>query len=84
MTASGYCEFGRMIAEHQVVNHADGEYVRPGKITSNPGREHFLAVEASLDGTFHHVGKEHLHRYLAEFDYRSPRAASRTVIGWNA
>lgn len=24
----------------------------------------------SLDGTHHHVSREHLHRYLAEFDLR--------------
>jgi hypothetical protein len=27
-------------------------------------------LKRSIDGTHHHVSKEHLHRYLAEFDYR--------------
>jgi hypothetical protein len=27
-------------------------------------------LKRSIDGTHHHVSKEHLHRYLAEFDFR--------------
>ena len=27
-------------------------------------------MKRSLDGTHHHVSREHLHRYLSEFDFR--------------
>jgi hypothetical protein len=34
-------------------------------------REGFFGqLQSSLDGTYHHVSQGHLHRYLAEFDYR--------------
>lgn len=29
-----------------------------------------IALKRSIDGTHHHVSREHLARYLAEFDYR--------------
>ena len=67
---SGYRDFGAMVAEHHTVNHAEGEYVRDGKITSNHAENFFSQLKRSLDGTHHHVSREHLHRYLAEFDYR--------------
>jgi hypothetical protein len=30
----------------------------------------FSQLKRSLDGTHHSVSREHLHRYLAEFDFR--------------
>lgn len=37
-------------------------------------------LKRSLDGTHHHVSHKHLHRYLAEFDFRySTRGESDTV-----
>jgi hypothetical protein len=60
-------------AGHEAVNHDAGEYVRydGGRvITSNAAEGFFSQLKRSLDGTHHHVSKTHLHRYLAEFDYR--------------
>jgi transposase-like protein len=55
--------------EHHVVNHAEREYVR-GDVTTNQAENFFSQLKRSLDGTHHHVSREHLHRYLAEFDFR--------------
>jgi hypothetical protein len=33
-------------------------------------RAHISQLTRSIDGTHHHVSTEHLHRYLAEFDFR--------------
>jgi hypothetical protein len=58
--------FGR---GHDSVTHNLGEYVR-GDISTNKAENYFGQLKRSIDGTFHHVSHEHLHRYLAEFDFR--------------
>ncbi len=64
---------GHEFAAHEVVNHAANEYARweAGRlITTNHVEGFFAQLKRSIDGTHHHVSHEHLHRYLAEFDYR--------------
>lgn len=56
-------------ASHSFVKHEDREYVR-GDVTTNHAETYFAQLQRSLDGTHHHVSKEHLPRYLAEFDFR--------------
>jgi len=56
-------------ASHQAVNHDAHEYVR-GDVTTNHAETYFSQLKRSLDGTHHHVSREHLDRYLAEFDFR--------------
>jgi transposase-like protein len=65
----GYRQVGAELAGHHYVNHMLGEYVR-GDVSTNPAEGYFSQFKRSLDGTHHHVSKEHLHRYLAEFDFR--------------
>jgi transposase-like protein len=60
-------------AGHETVNHSKDEYVRytpEGIVTSNHAENFFSQLKRSLDGTHHHVSRKHLHRYLAEFDFR--------------
>ncbi len=54
---------------HEYVDHDDGEYVR-GNVTVNHVEGYFGQLKRSIDGTHHHISREHLPRYLAEFDYR--------------
>jgi transposase-like protein len=68
-SAASYVHLGWKAAEHHIVNHKLGEYVR-GNVTTNHAEGFFSQLKRSLDGTFHHVSEEHLPRYLAEFDYR--------------
>lgn len=56
-------------AAHSSVNHLEGEYVR-GDVSTNQAETFFSQLKRSIDGTHHHVSREHLHRYLAEFDFR--------------
>ena len=56
-------------AGHRTVDHSKGEYVKDGA-TTNHAENFFSQLKRSLDGTHHHVSREHLPRYLAEFDYR--------------
>jgi transposase-like protein len=57
------------LAGHESVDHGKGEYVRDG-VSTNLAENFFSQLKRSLDGTHHHVSREHLHRYLAEFDFR--------------
>ena len=59
--------------DHQSVVHSDDQYVRVQdgrKITSNQVENFFSQLKRSIDGTYHHVSKKHLQRYLDEFDFR--------------
>lgn len=56
-------------ASHAFVSHEAREYVR-GDVTTNHAETYFAQLKRSLDGTHHHVSREHLERYLAEFDFR--------------
>lgn len=64
-----YRQIGTEFAEHQWVNHGNGEYAR-GAVTTNHAEGFFSQLSRSIDGTHHHVSREHLSRYLAEFDFR--------------
>ncbi len=64
-----YVALGQEFITHEQVDHSAGEYVR-GDVTTNHAEGYFSQLKRSLDGTHHHVSREHLPRYLAEFDYR--------------
>jgi len=67
-----YVPIGRKFAGgHGRVDHGRGEYARDGGHThSNTVENFFGQLKRSLDGTHHHVGEDHLHRYVDEFSYR--------------
>ena len=56
-------------AAHESVNHKAGEYVRGDAHVYTSESVHALLTRAIV-GTYHHVSKLHLHRYLSEFDFR--------------
>jgi transposase-like protein len=59
--------------KHSSVNHTAKEYVRWDDgvcITTNAVEGFFANLKRGVNGTFHHVSKTHLHRYLSEFDFR--------------
>lgn len=39
-------------------------------MTTNDVEQFFSQVKRSIDGTHHAISREHVHRYLAEFDFR--------------
>ncbi len=67
--ASWYNAFAGYVQRHESVDHMAGEYVR-GDVSTNRLENYFSQLKRSLDGTHHHVSREHLPRYLAEFDFR--------------
>jgi hypothetical protein len=64
-----YRTIGRTFPSHEFVDHSKDEYVR-GDVTTNTVEGFFGQLKSSLDGTYHHVSRQHLQRYLNEFDYR--------------
>lgn len=72
---SVYPSIGANYADHQTVNHSQYEYAR-GATSTNTIEGVFSIFKRGMVGTYQHCGEQHLHRYLAEFDFRySNRAA---------
>jgi transposase-like protein len=67
--ATHYVEVGREFAEHGAVKHKADEYVR-GDVYTNTVEGYFSVFKRGMKGTYQHCAKKHLHRYLAEFDFR--------------
>jgi hypothetical protein len=65
----GYKDLDQHFAKHDKIGHSRGEYVR-GKIYTNTIEGYFSILKRGLIGTFHHVGAQHLKRYVGEFDFR--------------
>ena len=72
-----YAKIGREFASHTSVNHSEGEYVR-GSAHSNTVESFFAILKRGVYGNFHSVSQAHLHRYLAEFDFRY---SNRSALG---
>src|SRR5438477_3426619 len=74
MTDSGTVLKGALMGrKHDQVNHSAKEYVRYEDgvcISTNTIEGYFATLKRGINGVYHHVGKQHLHRYLSEFDFR--------------
>jgi hypothetical protein len=60
-------------ASHDRVRHSAGEYVRYGEgepIHTNTVEGYFSVFKRGMKGVYQHCSEKHLHRYLAEFDFR--------------
>ncbi len=66
---SGYVPVGRTQASHGFTKHSKKQYA-VGDVHSNTVESSFSLLKRGLIGTFHHVGEQHLQRYVTEFDFR--------------
>jgi hypothetical protein len=67
-----YPRIGDEFAGHSTVNHSTEEYVKTGGFAhTNTVESHFALLKRGVFGTFHNISEAHLHRYLAEFDFRA-------------
>jgi transposase-like protein len=66
-------------AAHETVKHTAYEYVR-GDVTTNTIESYFSILKRGMRGTYQHCAEKHLHRYLAEFDFRHN---NRIALGIN-
>lgn len=59
-------------ARHEAVNHGAKEYVRKDDCTihTNTVEGYFSIFKRGMKGVYQHCAHKHLHRYLAEFDFR--------------
>jgi transposase-like protein len=64
-----YSQIGVEYVEHQSVNHSAYEYVR-GDAHTQTIDGYFSIFKRGMKGIYQHCGEQHLHRYLAEFDFR--------------
>ena len=77
-----YKTIGREYQSHTYVSHTAGEYVRKGDaaIHTNTIEGYFSIFKRGMRGIYQHCAKKHLHRYLAEFDFRY---SNRVGLGYN-
>ena len=73
----------RFYGGHDVVKHGAGEYVR-GDVYTNTAESSFAIIKRGIVGIYHNVSKEHLDRYIAQFDFlwnhRKLNDGERTVM----
>jgi transposase-like protein len=65
-----YWAVGREFAHHGTVLHAAREFSRGDGHHSNTAENFFSILKRGVIGTYHHWSPAHMHRYLAEFDFR--------------
>jgi transposase-like protein len=63
---------------HESVNHKEKEYVRSGYIHTNTVEGYYSIFKRGMRGVYQHCSEKHLHRYLAEFDFRY---SNRIAVG---
>jgi transposase-like protein len=76
--ATYYVKVGKTFTAHRWVNHSKGEYVSSfdPTIHTNTVEGFYSIFKRGMRGVYQHCSKKHLHRYVAEFDFRySERAA---------
>jgi transposase-like protein len=74
-----YVKLGREFASHETVDHWNKEYVRYATdpetgeeyfVTTNTLENYFSVFKRGMKGVYQHCSGKHLHRYLAEFEFR--------------
>jgi hypothetical protein len=71
------------VASHDVVEHGEHEYVRyEGEqvVSTNMVEDYYSIFKRGMKGVYQHCSEKHLHRYLAEFDFRY---SNRVALGMN-
>ncbi len=67
--AGQYASLKKHFAGHDFVQHGKGEYVR-GDVHSNTAEGFYSVFKRGMKGIYQHCSEKHLHRYVAEFDFR--------------
>jgi hypothetical protein len=74
-----YWNMKEHVGSHETVRHSSGEYVR-GDVHTNTVENVFSVFKRGMKGIYQHWAEKHLHRYLAEFDFRYN---ARVALGVN-
>jgi transposase-like protein len=67
--AGQYNRLNKFFAAHDFTNHTAGEYVR-GNVHSNTVEGYYSVFKRGMVGIYQHCSEHHLHRYVAEYDFR--------------
>ncbi len=76
--AGQYNDLRKHFAQHEFVVHAKEEWAR-GTIHTNTVEGFFSIFKRGMKGVYQHCSEKHLHRYLAEFDFRYNNRTARGV-----
>ena len=81
--AARYAQLGDEFAKHDAIDHSRNEYGytdrRTGvKVNTNTIEGYYSIFKRGMKGVYQHCGEKHLHRYLAEFDFRY---SNRVALG---
>jgi transposase-like protein len=79
--AAYYAPLALAFSQHGTVVHSAGEYVSriDRSIHTNTIEGFFSIFKRGMKGVYQHCGHQHLHRYLAEFDFRYSERAKLGV-----
>jgi transposase-like protein len=82
--AARYAKLGDEFADHHAVDHLRGEYgytdrVTGVKVNTNTIEGYYSIFKRGMKGVYQHCSEKHLHRYLAEFDFRYSNRVKRGV-----
>ena len=67
--AGQYGKLGDHFASHDFTVHSAKEYVR-GEVHTNTVEGYYSIFKRGMKGVYQHCAEKHLHRYVAEFDFR--------------
>src|SRR5262249_37303151 len=68
----------RTFGSHDYVDHSAYEWSKGPHIHSNTVEGFFSIFKRGMKGVYQHCSEKHLHRYLAEFDFRY---SNRSALG---
>jgi len=80
--AGQYANLGKSFAAHDFTRHGAGQYVdyENPLIHTNTIEGAFSIFKRGMKGIYQHCQKKHLHRYVAEFEFRY---SNRVALGYN-
>ena len=67
--AGQYAGLKKHFTGHEFVSHGKGEYVRVD-VHTNTLESFYSVFKRGMKGVYQHCSEKHLHRYVAEFDFR--------------
>ena len=81
--AARYAQLGNEFADHHAVDHSRGEYgytdrATGTKVHTNSIEGYYSVFKRGMKGVYQHCSEKHLHRYVAEFDFRH---SNRSALG---
>jgi transposase-like protein len=78
--ATHYKSIGATFSAHGYTTHGAGEYVSrfDPRVHTNTVEGFFSIFKRGMKGVYQHCSKKHLHRYMAEFDFRY---SNRVAVG---